>query len=426
MRQIPAAPKWRLYWHFVRYVLQRFSDGQGFLNVSALTYTTLFAVVPVTMVIYSMLSVLPAFQGVTLQLQDFVFSHFLPSSSRAVQQYLAGFTEQARKLTAVGVAFLVVTAYLMLRTIEQAFNRIWGVNKSRSGLSSFLLYWAVLSLGPLLLGAAFVISSYLATLPLLSDVGLVGGSRILLVLPMVLSILAFTMLYWAVPNCPVPIRHAFYGGLLAAVLFNGAKAGFTLYVTRFPSYQLIYGAFAAIPLFLFWIYISWFVIILGAFWVRAVATFGHREPHAPGDMTYYAFALLNVLWQRQRVGKVSAEAEIQSGLAMSSEQLEQLLSALRKAMIVTRHETGGWLLLRDIHELTIFEVVRCMPHMPQPCELGRDLPQWGVLLREQLLHVEGYSEQALSMSVSELLNIADKHISQDMNGTSESGKRNSS
>lgn len=236
---------------FWRFLLQRFLADRGISSAAALTYTTLFAVVPMMTVTFAMLSAVPAFQGVGEQIQHFIFRNFVPSTGAAVQEYLWAFTEQARQLTWVGVLLLAVTAFMMLVNIEQAFNTIWRVRKSRRGVSSFLLYWAILSLGPLLLGSGFAISTYLASTSLLSGPDAVAGAKTLLSFtPLLFSVAAFTLIYATVPNARVPLKHALIGGVFTASLFEVAKAFFGLYVSFFPGYQLIYGAFATVPLFL--------------------------------------------------------------------------------------------------------------------------------------------------------------------------------
>lgn len=194
-------------------------------NAAALTYTTLFAVVPMMTVTYSMLSAIPSFQGVGDTVQSFIFSHFVPTASEQIQSYLSSFSQQARKLTGVGVAFLVVTAFMMLRTIDRAINQIWQVDRVRRGVAGFLLYWAILTMGPFLIGVGFVLTSYLASLKLIADTtAYLGVDQWLLRLtPMLLSSLVFTLLYLAVPNRPVPFRHAFTGALVVAFLLELAK-----------------------------------------------------------------------------------------------------------------------------------------------------------------------------------------------------------
>src|SRR5690606_36402063 len=150
------------------------------------------------------------------------------------------------QLTWFGVGFLMATALMMLLTIEKAFNAIWRVRQPRRGMSSFLLYWAILSLGPLLLGAAFAMSTYITSLSLISGPDALLGVGILLkAMPLILSIAAFTLIYAAVPNTRVSLRHALVGGVFTAVLFEAAKQLLGLYVRFFPSYQLIYGALEA-------------------------------------------------------------------------------------------------------------------------------------------------------------------------------------
>ena len=153
---------------FWRFLLQRFIADKGTSNAAALTYTSLFAVVPMMTVTFSMLSAVPAFQDTGEQIQSFIFRNFVPSAGDALQQYLREFTTQARKLTWIGVAVLAATAFWMLVTIEKTFNTIWRVRQPRRGVSSFLLYWAILSLGPLLLGGGFAISTYFTSLSLIS------------------------------------------------------------------------------------------------------------------------------------------------------------------------------------------------------------------------------------------------------------------
>lgn len=237
MRQLLDKPAFR----FLAYLFRQFIANQGVLNASALTYTTLFAVVPLMTVSYAVLAAVPSFQGVGEELQSWVFSNFVPTTGAVVQDYLSNFANQARQLTAVGVAVLAVTAIMMMKNIEAAFNRVWRVSEPRKGLSSFLLYWAVLSLGPVLIGLGLGVTSYIASISVITEATeLVGRARLLSILPMILSAAAFTLLYAAVPNCRVPIKNAFYGGLVVAILFETAKRGFALFVTQFPSYELIY------------------------------------------------------------------------------------------------------------------------------------------------------------------------------------------
>lgn len=211
---------------FLSYLVRQFLANQGVLNGAALTYTTLFAVVPLMTVSYAMLAAVPSFQGAGEALQSWVFENFVPTTGSVVQGYLNDFSSQARQLTGIGVALLAVTSIMMMKNIEAAFNRIWRVAEPRKGLSSFLLYWAILSLGPILIGLGLLLTSYIASLPFISEAAdAVGRARLLGLLPMLLSAAAFTLMYVAVPNCRVPFRNALIGGVVVSLLIEGAKRG---------------------------------------------------------------------------------------------------------------------------------------------------------------------------------------------------------
>lgn len=235
-------------------------------HAAALTYTTLFALVPLLTVTYSMLSMIPALQESKGAIEEVLLGNLVPTSADTLMGYLYQFSEQARQLTTIGVVLLMVTAFMMLRNIEDSFNKVWLLKKGRKGVSSFLLYWAVLSLGPLLLSAGIGVSSYIASLSLWKEDWVPSSGILILakVLPYVTSFLAFTFIYWAVPNVKVPLKHAAIGGAVVSVFFQIGQQVFTEASTFFPSYQLIYGAFAAVPLFLLWLFLSWSVILLGS------------------------------------------------------------------------------------------------------------------------------------------------------------------
>ncbi len=391
-------------WHFLCYLQASFRANQGTLNAAALTYTTLFAVVPLMTVTYAMLASIPSFQGVSVQLENLIFNHFVPSSGVAVRDYLSQFASQARTLTAVGVGFLVVTAFLMLRSIEAAFNRIWRVRKPRKGMASFLLYWAVLSLGPLLLGLGFVLTSYLISLPLISDATEVLGTGgwLFKLLPVLSSAAAFTLIYAAVPNCPVKIRHALAGGLLVALLFEGAKQGFTLFVRHFPSYELIYGAFAAVPLFLAWVFISWVIILLGAELVRAQSAYRGRSTRTSGQHLVCVLMILELLWQAQKKGRARSAVEVQRALPdLDQSACDDYLNELLQVAVITRTEQGEYLLARDLHSVTLLQLCQLLPWKLPDMTDGVQRP-WVSELSRHLQAVTEFRHQQLAVDLASL------------------------
>jgi membrane protein len=325
-------------------------------SAAALTYMTLFALVPLMTVIYSVFSMIPAFDGVAEQLQHMAFSHFVPKTGNEIQKYLTEFSQQARSLTGVGVGMLVVTAYLMLTNIEKTFNHIWGVVRARKGLSSFLLYWAVLSIGPILLGVGLAINTYLLSLELLLDNYYLLGVPTLVfhALPLLLTAMAFTLLFGAVPNCRVPLRYALIGGAITAVLFEILKAVFSAFVAS-SSMTVVYGAFAVVPLFLLWVNLVWTVVLAGAILVRTLAERPYLAAEVKTTDTVAALKCLRLFYERRSLGEgVSDHDCYASGLGVVSWQ--QLRTRLERGKWITPTSGGRYILTRDLDKLTLWDL----------------------------------------------------------------------
>ena len=397
------------YLHFGRYLARRFLEDNCIKNAAALTYTTLFAVVPVMTVAYAMLAAIPAFDQVGGQVEAFIFKNFLPASGAALQEHLSAFSSQARQLTGAGVALLMVTALMMLVNIEKAFNAIWRIRQPRRGLSSFLLYWAVLSIGPLLLGAGFVVSTYVASMSFFQEGAFLASawSGMLRFLPLILSIAAFTLLFVAVPNTRVPLKFGVAGGVLVALLFEGAKGCFALYVKLFPGYQLIYGAFAAVPLFLLWIYVSWLIILLGAELVSNMGNgFAWRRPDYPWMINLLVLLRLFLLAQQQG-RQVDLTYVNGSGWSMDEEMWLQLTDWLESESLIARTQGGGYVLCRDLDQV---ELSAILERIPEPPLTHESLPaalsgnqDWFAGFSEALAEADRARRQALRGSVKHWL-----------------------
>ncbi|HSC83294.1 MAG TPA: virulence factor BrkB family protein [Pseudomonas sp.] len=378
---------------FWRFVFQRFLADRAMHSAAALTYTTLFAVVPMMTVTFAMLSAIPVFQGMGEQIQAFIFHNFVPSSGETVQEYLQAFSTQARHLTWAGVVLLAVTAFMMLVTIEKAFNAIWRVRQPRRGVSSFLLYWAILSLGPLLLGVGFAVSTYVASLSLLSGPdALIGAKTLLSFAPLLSSVAAFTLIYATVPNARVPVRHALIGAFFTAVLFEIAKALFAQYVRLFPGYQLIYGAFATVPLFLLWVYLSWLIVLFGAELVCNLSSSRHWRRRALPRLLVL-LGVLGVFHERQRLGLAVRHADAQrQGWPLPEDEWEEILEFLEREQLACRASGGGWVLCRDLEHYSLNKLLGRSPWpLPMPQQLPEKLDEtWYPALREALqkLHEE--------------------------------------
>ena len=259
----------------IRTIPTRLSRGHYFREASALSFSTILALVPLLAVVFSALSLFPIFETWSGAIQDFIYRNFLPQLGEQVRQYLEEFSANTGQLTLWGLIFLMVTSLTLLATIEDAFNEIWQVKTGRTIGVRILVYWAMLTLGPILIAASLSMSSYLLSLSILQEPGIANSlkAQLLGFLPFILELSAFVLFYLAVPNCEVRLKHALIGGLVAALLFELAKYGFTQYLLRVTTYQLIYGALAALPVFLIWIYLSWLVVLIGAY---ITAAFGDQ------------------------------------------------------------------------------------------------------------------------------------------------------
>jgi membrane protein len=243
------------------------------ITVSAghLAYVSLLSLVPVIMVFFMIMSAFPAFAEVREQLENFIFSNFVPTAGDVVQDYMAEFVSKASGMGAVSIVSLLVVALLLISNIDKTFNHIWRTQAERPLIYTFAIYWMVITLGPFLIGSSIVVSSYLAGLATFAEEYTPGlGTFFLKLVPSFAAVGAFLILYMIVPNRTVKAKYALCGALLATVLFELSKKGFALYVTSFPSYQVIYGAIAVIPILFLWVYLSWIVVLLGAVFTYSI------------------------------------------------------------------------------------------------------------------------------------------------------------
>ena len=353
----------------LRYLINRFIEDRLNANAAALTFVSLFAFVPLLTVTLSIASALPAAGDIEAKLSDFLLQFLLPESSTQVVQYLSTFIDQARSLTVFGVGILLVTAVLMLRNIEKALNDIWRNRAHRKPLQSFLLYWAVLSLGPAAIGLGLGVRAYLfAATNDWGGIQLFGLESILVgLLPFAISTIGLTALYAVVPNCQVPFRHALIGGVFAATTFTVARMVFTAVMAE-SSYALVYGAFAAVPLFLLWIYVTWIIVLAGAVLAHSLSAFQTTE-QAQTPPLMKALDILYLFWRAQQQGRGIAELEIirpnevlKDGI--DADSWRHIRDILISAQWLKRLDRGHYLLSRDLHEVTLAMLANMMRAEP--------------------------------------------------------------
>jgi membrane protein len=395
---------------FIRLLASRFCIHNGLQNAASLTYTTLLSLVPLTTVVVAILTAFPVADQMADMIQDFIFENFVPAAGAQVQQYLQEFSSNASRLTGIGFAALIIVALLMMRNIDQALNSIWEVPRRRTLAKQFLIYWALLSLGPLLLALSLAVTSYIISMPLIVEaeetLGL--GRRLIRFAPLAASMLAFFLMYLVIPNRRVPLLHALFGGLLAAVLFELAKHAFAFYVTTFTSYQAIYGTLAVIPIFLVWVYLSWVIFLLGAEFTCSLSIFGSSHEGAADERAQFEQALqllAQLQHAHQRGEQISADELIGAVKAGSAQQLQSLLTGLQRAGYILEVEDERLLLAMDLRHVTLYALFR---------DLEMALPVAGSsgsgMLNRRLQQAETALEESLGVSVEEVI-VAEGYLS---------------
>lgn len=315
----------------------------------SLTFTTLLSLVPLATVAFALFTAFPIFASFQNSLQAFLADHLMPAQINSqIFMYLNQFASKAKGLTTMGMIVLFVTSVMTMMTVESAFNVIWRVRKPRPFAQRVLVYWAILTLGPILIGVSLSISSYLFThsfavateqhVSMMFAWALMGAS-----LP--LTALAFTMLYVYLPNCRVEWRDAVVGGLAAAIAFELAKRGFGYYVRRIPTYTAVYGAFAAAPMFLLWMYLSWFITLVGAMIVSAlpeIRSGRFDRPRFPGSDLLDALELLARLDEARDAGQPGRTADqLAQVLRRDLSTVTRLLGGMEEDELVARLESDG-------------------------------------------------------------------------------------
>lgn len=340
------------------HVWKHFQEDRCFEEAASLSYTSLLAMVPLLAVTFGIIAAFPVFNQWSENLQDFIFKNFLPATGEQIVPYINTFLGSISSLTLPGTIMLIVTALMLMVRIEVAFNRIWRVDHNRTLVNRIVMYWAVLTLGPLLIAAAVALSAQ----KVLGALGMEGGvpPAAYQVGIFLLTWLVFGLVFVLVPHRSVRIKHAMTGAFLSTVLFTIAKVGFVAYVSN-ANYKVIYGALATIPLFLFWLYLVWNVILFGASLAASLTTFSDYRKYDTDWPKRWEFQLVyrlvGHLWNAQRTGGVLSHAQLLDLEQQASElQIVKLLSMLRDQRIVNNDEQGNWLLSRDLDELSLGEL----------------------------------------------------------------------
>lgn len=405
--QIRIAARWLR--HFLSFVALRLQEQRGFQIAAALAYTTLLSLVPLLTIMFALPEVFPVSARFGEMIQEFVFNNLVPEVGATVREHLRGFSMNASRLTLTGLTLLVIIALMLMATIDNALNRIWHVRRQRGPAERFLIYWAMITLGPLLVGVGLVSTSQLLSLPVLTemDSALLLQKRLLSLLPFLTTTTAFTLLYAVVPHCHVRLRHALCGGVAAAVLFELAKIGFGFYVRSANSEQ-IYGALAVLPLFLVWIYTSWVIVLFGAHLTFCLPEFRlDKTPSAlDGDRGWGfmdAFAVVRALWQAQQSGTGLAAHQLpELDIPLSQQDVQEILACLAQGRWAEETTDDNWMLSRDLESVTLLDLYRLVPRR-LPLEDTGDTGAGAASLERVLAGYRQDLERRLGVPLGQLL-----------------------
>jgi membrane protein len=329
-----------------QFAAQRIGEDRIPQVAGSLTFTTMLALVPLATVAFALFTAFPIFSSFQASLQFFLADHLMPAQlNDQIFKYLNQFASKAKGLTTIGMIVLFVTAVMTMMTVESAFNVIWRVRKARPVAQRILVYWAIITLGPILIGVSLSISSYLFT----QSMSFSAAQRITPLIEWALAsatlpftMLAFTILYVYLPNCRVEWRDAVVGGVIAAIAFELAKRGFGYYVRRIPTYTAVYGAFAAVPLFLLWMYLCWFITLTGAMIASALPAIRIGQFHRPvfyGSNLFDSLELLARLCEAREAGRRGyTMPELARMLRRDMDTTQMLLQRLEEIEWIARLE----------------------------------------------------------------------------------------
>ncbi|EMS4288855.1 YihY family inner membrane protein [Neisseria gonorrhoeae] len=355
---------------FAWFVIRRFSEGRVPQAAASMTFTTLLALVPVLTVMVAVASIFPVFDRWSDSFVSFVNQTIVPQGADMVFDYIDAFRDQANRLTAIGSVMLVVTSLMLIRTIDNAFNRIWQVNTQRPWMMQFLVYWALLTFGPLSLGVgiSFMVGS-------VQDSVLSSGAQQWADALKTAARLAFmTLLLWGlyrfVPNRFVPARQAFVGALITAFCLETARFLFTWYMGNFDGYRSIYGAFAAMPFFLLWLNLLW-TLVLGGAVLTSSLSYWQGEAFRRGFDSRGRFddvlKILLLLDAAQKEGRTLSVQEFRRHINMGYDELGELLEKLaRYGYIYSGRQ--GWVLKTGADSIELSELFKLFVYRPLPVE----------------------------------------------------------
>lgn len=248
--------------HILKQAFVRLKSKNGFDSASVLSFSTLFAIVPTLTLMFSIFSLSPYFADLQQHLEGFLFEQLLPKNYELVNQYIQQFVVSAQKLKGISLLFLLLATIFLFREVDNRINSIWSVRKKRHFGIDLLIYILVLILGPLFLAGSLFVSSYLSASEVFVFIPM--GGIFISSLPIILSAIGLSLMYYFIPGEKVVFKFAIKAGFIAAFFLEVLKSILLIYIQFFPLYEVIYGALSMLLLFMLWVYFSWALILFGA------------------------------------------------------------------------------------------------------------------------------------------------------------------
>ena len=396
------------WFQFLRFLVRHFFEDNCQQKSASLTYTTMLSIVPMLTVLLMILSSVPALSSVRAQIYEVIYNNLLPQSSMQVSEYINNFAEKSSNLTIIGAMVLFFTTIMTLTTIERAFNQIWRVENRSGGIKSMLRYWTMVTLGPLVLGTAFIASSAVQSMSFLNQQ--VAGYGIdwsiwIQAVTIGITVSGFIGMYWFIPKARVPAKNAAFAGIFVAIVFEMMKHLFGSVMANFTSYEAIYGAFAALPIFLLWIYLSWNLILLGVEISYTLTIFGTEEVH-PRHPLLSLLDMLNLVYTHHLKGEAVSEQALRNMLGRKElPKWYTYINYLQDSNLITMTEDDDYVLKRDLSKMTLWDFYRTLPYpLPIKDEFDEinieDQTPWVGLLIERFEHTEAYAKQQLNLPLS--------------------------
>jgi membrane protein len=400
---------------FSRYALHRFSRDGCFAASGALSYTTLLSLVPLGVIALGILSAFPNFATLRQDLLAFIFRNFVPQISEQAAYWFESFAASAAQTTAIGIVGIAGTGILLLVTVEDQLNALWRVTRPRPWGQRVVTYWTLMTLGPLLIGMSLTLSTYLDTAArragldpeALAQYASFWPHFLVRLLPFLLELVAGTLLYCLIPNCAVRWRDGVLGAAVAAVVIEILKIGFAIYIGAMSFYQTVYGALAAIPIFLLWMYVTWNAVLLGAVVAANLPTWrvDERLAHlsSGGVQLGFSLALLAQLARAQRRGASCRTTTLATALGAATSVVDEHLQRLARAGFAVPTQDGAWVLGWSPESATLHDLYLALGLPLAGTWMARPLAPWQAQVAPAMERIIKAEAVAMRVTLAALL-----------------------